>query len=339
MSIDNPNNAAQQYINTLSEQVAQRVFGLDQVIRTLAMTRIAGGHALLQGPPGIGKTLLARSFAEAIGGSFRRIQGTPDLMPADVTGISVFDSTKAAFEFRRGPVFSDVVLVDEINRAGPKTQSALLEAMEERHVTVDGSTYPLPDSFLVIATQNPLDFEGTYPLPESQVDRFLVRLDLQYTDRESEVAVLQEYGRVRGAHDGSLESLANEATALADARLAVDAVLVERALIEYVLDLCEATRRSQDIDLGLSTRAARALLLMARVQACAAGFGFVRPDDVQGVIGAVASHRLTLAPEITFTGKSAAEVMREVVAQVPVPRVEAAATAAEESSDDAAPTP
>ena len=313
---------AQNYLSTLADRVSERVFGLDQTIRMLAMARIAGGHVLLQGPPGIGKTLLAKSFAETIGGQYRRVQGTPDLMPGDVTGVSVFDANGSQFEFRPGPLFADVVLVDEINRAGPKTQAALLEAMEERNVTVDGTSHALPGNFVVIATQNPLDFEGTYPLPESQVDRFLVRLDMTYPERAAEAEVLNHYGQIESAHQQHRAPIDDELAGLSAARQAIDKVRVEPALIEYVLDICAATRVSEEIDLGLSTRAARALLVMARVNASVNGFDFVRPDDVQFVVGAVASHRITLAPEVGFSGKTNLDVMNQVVAKVPVPRVE-----------------
>ena len=216
------------------------------------MARIAGGHALLQGPPGIGKTLLARSFADVLGKQFRRIQGTPDLLPSDMTGISLFRPDAGKFEFRPGPLFADIVLVDEINRAGPKTQSALLEAMEERRVTLDGETHPLPENFIVIATQNPLEFEGTYPLPESQIDRFLVRLDVSYAERDAEAQVLETYADPTSAHAGQSSAIENELELLNAARATVSKTRVERALIDYVLDICDASRRSEDAVLGLS---------------------------------------------------------------------------------------
>lgn len=318
-------NPTQTYVQQIQERIAERVFGLTDTVRVLAMARIAGGHALLQGPPGIGKTLLARSFAETVGGEFRRIQGTPDLLPSDMTGVTLFKPDGSTFEFREGPLFGDVVLVDEINRAGPKTQSALLEAMEERRITIDGETRALPPNFLVIATQNPLDFEGTYPLPESQIDRFLVRLDMDYAEREAEALILETYGVPQSAHNQSLQAIGDDVELLASAREAVTATQVERSLINYVLDICEATRRNDDVQLGLSTRGARALLLMARVNAGVEGSNFVRPDDVQAVAIAVVAHRLVLAPEASFAGKSAADVVAEVLARVAVPRVEAAA--------------
>lgn len=315
-------NPVQTYVEHIESRTAERVFGLSDTVRLLIMARIAGGHALLQGPPGIGKTLLARSFAETVGGTFRRIQGTPDLLPSDMTGVTLFKPDGSTFEFREGPLFADVVLVDEINRAGPKTQSALLEAMEERRVTIDGQTRDLPENFLVIATQNPLDFEGTYPLPESQIDRFLLRLDMAYAERESEALILETYGVPQSAHGQSLAAITDEAALLSQARASVTATKVERSLIGYVLDICEATRQSDEVQLGLSTRGARALLLMARVNAGAQGFDFVRPDDVQAVAMAVAAHRLVLTPEAGFAGKTSADVVADLIAQVAVPRVE-----------------
>lgn len=314
--------ATREYVTQIGATISQRVFGVGTVAKFLAMTRIAGGHALLQGPPGIGKTLLARTFADALGGQFRRVQGTPDLLPSDITGVTIFRPDGSEFEFRPGPLFSDVVLVDEINRAGPKTQSALLEAMEERRVTLDGETRLLPDNFLVIATQNPLDFEGTYPLPESQIDRFLIRLDLNYAEREAEAVVLEAYATPQSAHQLPLAGLQQENTLLNSARDQVTATQVEPALIHYVLDVCEATRRHPEVALGLSTRAARALLLMARVQASVSGFDFVRPDDVQTVAAPVAGHRLVLTPEAALSGIDGGQMLERILSDVPVPRVE-----------------
>ena len=315
--------ATQDYVMQIEQRLAERVFGIGPIARLLAMTRVAAGHALLEGPPGIGKTLMARTFADALGGNFRRVQGTPDLLPSDITGVTIFKPDGSQFEFRPGPLFADVVLVDEINRAGPKTQSALLEAMEERRVTLDGETRDLPKDFLVIATQNPMDFEGTYPLPESQIDRFLIRLDLSYADRDAEAAVLSRYARPDSAHELPLSAMPQEHTLLNQARDEVSANTVEPALINYVLDICEATRRHQDITLGLSTRAARALLLMARVHAAANGFDFTRPDDVQAIASSVASHRLVLTPESLLAGIDGQQMLEQILSEVAVPRVEA----------------
>ncbi|MEM6710477.1 MAG: AAA family ATPase, partial [Pseudomonadota bacterium] len=216
----------------------------------------------------------------------------------------------------------DVLLMDEVNRTGPKTQSALLEAMEERQVSVDGVTRPLAADFVVIATQNPLEYEGTYPLPESQIDRFLVRLNLSYAPRDAEADVLLRYATPEDQRSSAIDALADEAAMLGAARAAVTATRVDRRLVDYVLDLCDATRRSEELQLGLSTRAARAWLLLARVEAAAQGFDFVRADDVQAVATVVAEHRMVLAPEATLAGRTASEVLDVAIAQIPVPRLE-----------------
>src|SRR5580692_8251256 len=226
----------------LQESLGAAVIGLAPIIRTLTIAVVARGHVLLQGPPGLGKTLLSKSLAAALGGTFRRVQGTADLMPSDIIGIHIFDAAKREFEFRPGPLFADVLLVDEINRASPKTQSALLEAMEERQVTVERKTYALPPQFLVIATQNPGDFEGTYPLPESQLDRFMLRIDMTYPAREDERSVLTQYAAVNApapAHAAPCVS----STALGAARDCVDRVHMAPELLAYVLDLAQASRQ------------------------------------------------------------------------------------------------
>jgi len=327
--------ATQDYVSQIEERLAQRVFGIGAIARQLAMTRIAAGHALLEGPPGIGKTLMARTFADALGGSFRRVQGTPDLLPSDITGVTIFKPDGSQFEFRPGPLFADIVLVDEINRAGPKTQSALLEAMEERRVTLDGETRDLPQDFLVIATQNPMDFEGTYPLPESQIDRFLIRLELSYTSREAEATVLERYARPDSAHQLPLTSLPQENSLLNTAREEIINTTVEPALINYVLDICEATRRHEYISLGLSTRAARAMVLMARIEAAANGSNFTRADDVQAIAKSVASHRLVLTPESLLSGISSAQMLEQIISEVAVPRIEASRLGTEDELEEA----
>lgn len=316
-----------EYIETLCRQLGEHVFGSEPIVRLLAMARIARGHALLQGPPGVGKTFLARAFAGALGGQFRRVQGTPDLLPSDITGVVMFSPDGRAFEFRRGPLFADVVLVDEINRAGPKTQSALLEAMEERHVTIEGDTHPLPEDFIVLATQNPIEFEGTYPLPESQIDRFLVRILLDYPTREAEAQVLTAYGQPDGAHGRKLDFAVPAAQTLNAVRDEVVATRVEPELIGYVLDIVAASRRSDLITLGFSTRAARALLVMARINAAASGSSFVRPDDVQLVASAVLGHRLVLTAEAVLQGIDGDTLVARLIETVPVPRGEQSALA------------
>lgn len=309
-------NALEQH---LQANLGRTVIGMESIIRALTVAVVARGHVLLQGPPGLGKTLLSKSLARALGGEFKRIQGTADLMPSDIIGVHVFDTTKSAFVFRRGPVFADVLLADEINRTGPKTQSALLEAMEERQVSVDRQLYELPPDFLVIATQNPRDFEGTYPLPESQLDRFMLRIDLPYPGREQEQQVLAQYGNVDSAAALN-EIVALSRETLMAARTEVDAVHVAPQLSAYVIDLAQASRERAEIALGLSTRGALALLRAARICAALRGAEFVSPDDVKDMAPLVMPHRLVLAPEALLEGINEQEIARHLLEQVPVPR-------------------
>jgi MoxR-like ATPase len=301
------------------EQVGAVVYGLDDVIHALTIALVGAGHVLIEGPPGLGKTLLSNTFARVLGGEFKRIQGTADLMPTDLTGVHVFDSQRAEFQFRRGPLFADVVLVDEVNRAGPKTQSALLEAMEERFVTVDGERFPLPADFLIVATQNPRDFEGTYPLPESQLDRFMICVQMGYPSRADETRILAEYGLPGRARD-SIAVQTMPGGALASAREELGNVHLSDALVGYVLDIVAASRQTSSVVLGLSSRAAIALARCARIEAALRGGDFVVPDDVKRVAPWVIPHRLVLAPDAVLEGASARTEVERILASVPVPR-------------------
>jgi MoxR-like ATPase len=303
----------------LQDSVGRTVVGLQPVIHALTIAVLAGGHVLLQGPPGLGKTLLSKTLAQTLGGIFKRVQGTADLMPSDITGVHVFDTAKTEFVFRPGPVFADVLLVDEINRAGPKTQSALLEAMEERHVTIDGSRYPLPPDFLVIATQNPRDFEGTYPLPESQLDRFMLRIDMSYPTNDDEHAILAQYGMLE-ARALPERAAAVGRDALGAARAAADRLHVAPDIPNYVLGLAKASREHPHLSLGLSTRGALALLRAARIAAALRGADFVSPDDVKDMFPLVVPHRLILASEALLEGVTEQAVAQRLLEQVPVPR-------------------
>ena len=312
-------NALEILEQRLQEHLGRIVVGLQPVVRALTIAIVARGHVLLQGAPGLGKTLLSKSLAAPLGGTFKRVQGTSDLMPADITGVHVFDAERKEFVFRQGPVFADVLLVDEVNRAGPKTQSALLEAMEERQVTVDRSNYSLPPNFLVIATQNPREFEGTYPLPESQLDRFMLRVDLGYPSREDELAVLARYGSV-DAHSAETASQVISSAELQAAQQQVEQIHVAAELSGYVVDLAAASRSHAHVGLGLSTRAALALLRAARIHAGVRGADFVTPDDVKAVAAWVMPHRLVLSPDAVLEGVTELAITQRLLDQTPVPR-------------------
>jgi MoxR-like ATPase len=304
----------------LQRELGKVVYGVEDVIHALTIALIGRGHVLLEGPPGLGKTLLSNTFARALGGAFKRVQGTADLMPTDLTGVHVFNADTRGFEFREGPLFADVVLVDEINRAGPKTQSALLEAMEERFVTVDGERFPLPGDFLVVATQNPREFEGTYPLPESQLDRFMLSVLMSYPARAEEARILTEYA-LPGANARHAAEVATVShAALAEARAELAAVHVSDALTGYILDIVAATRQSAGISLGLSSRAALALARCARIEAALRGGDFVIPDDVKRVASWVIPHRIALTPDAVLEGMSAGEELARILDAVAVPR-------------------
>jgi MoxR-like ATPase len=311
--------ALEDFERDLQQQLGAVVVGMQPVVRALAIAVIARGHLLLQGAPGLGKTLISKAFAATLGGVFKRVQGTSDLMPADITGVHVFDQERKDFVFRQGPVFADVLLVDEVNRAGPKTQSALLEAMEERQVTVDRNNYRLPANFLVVATQNPHEFEGTYPLPESQLDRFMLRVDLGYPDRDDELAILERYGNA-DAHAALATPVQLEPAALDAARSEVATIHVAPELAGYILDIAAASRTHTHVSLGLSTRGALALLRAATISAGMRGSDFVSPDDVKSVAPLVVPHRLVLAPDAMLEGATEQAVTQRLLEQVPVPR-------------------
>jgi MoxR-like ATPase len=282
---------------------------------------LAGGHLLLEGVPGTAKTLIVRVLARLLGVAFRRIQFTPDLMPADIVGTTVFDPASGTFALRRGPLFTNLVLADEINRTPPKTQSALLEAMEERQVTIDGETHPIALPFFVCATQNPIEFEGTYPLPEAQLDRFIVRARTCYPDEAQERALLARTVAGFDAHDlttAGVEPVVS-ASEIVAAQRAVRATHVEPAVQDYVLALAIASRRSRDVALGVSPRGALALLAAAQAAAAIEGRTFVTPDDVKAVAPLVLAHRIIVRPEAELEGGSSDAVVTRILASVPAP--------------------
>jgi MoxR-like ATPase len=313
-------NSIQQLEELLTRELGRVVIGAQASVHALVIALLSRGHVLVQGVPGLGKTLLAKTLARVLGGEFKRIQGTADLMPSDIIGVHVFDEATHTFVFRPGPLFADVVLVDEINRAGPKTQSALLEAMEERQVSVERAVLQLPAEFLVLATQNPREFEGTYPLPESQLDRFMLRIDMDYPTRAAEAQVLARYGGVPAAGAGVAEVNVLERSLLSRARDEAQRIHVADPLSAYVLDLAGASRENARLTLGLSTRGALALLKAARVSAGLRGGDFVTPDDVKLVAPAVMAHRLVLTPEAVLEGATDLDVVRALLAETPVPR-------------------
>ena len=307
--------------DALLQELGRVVIGAQTPVRALLIALIARGHVLLQGAPGLGKTLLAKALARSLGGEFKRVQGTADLMPSDIIGVHVFEEQQRAFVFRPGPLFADVLLVDEVNRAGPKTQSALLEAMEERQVSVERSVFRLPADFLVIATQNPREFEGTYPLPESQLDRFMLRIDMDYPLREVEAEVLARYGGVALQIQDLLDTVGVlQPALLAAARVELEQIHVAAALSAYVLDLAQASRQHPRLTLGVSTRGALALLKAARIAAGLHGRDFVSPDDVKETAAWVLAHRLVLTPEAALEGVTDVGIVQSLLAETPVPR-------------------
>ena len=296
--------------------VARVVHGNDDAIRLALGDHGDEGHVLVEDVPGVGKTTLARALAASVHGRWRRIQFTPDLLPSDVIGITVFNRELGTFDFRPGGLFTNLVLADELNRASPKTQAALLEAMEEAQVTVDATTYPLPRPFMVIATQNPFERHGTYPLPDSQLDRFLVRLSLGYPGRPAEMAMLDTHGAEQPAPEpGAVADLEDVEAMIAAAR----AVHVARSVKRYILEVADATRAHQALTLGTSPRAALALLRAARARAVASGRDHVLPDDVQRLAVPVLEHRLVLTPDARARGATRREVVDDVLASVAVP--------------------
>jgi len=299
------------------------LLGQDLVKERVLTALLAGGHLLVEGPPGTGKTLVALALARLIGGQFRRIQFTPDLMPADLLGTNVFEQRRQEFVFVPGPVFTDVLLADEVNRTPPRTQSALLEAMQERAVTVDGYRHALSPAFFVIATQNPVEYEGTYPLPEAQKDRFLLQVDIPYPTAEDELAVLRAYAGGRSLHSDEVAALtpvltpAGLATAI---RAVASTVRVEDRLLGYIRDIVAATRDDDDVQLGAGPRGALALLATSRALAAIRGRDFVSPDEVKELAPAVLVHRVTLSAEAEMEGTDLTGLMRRIFERIEVPR-------------------
>ena len=317
-----PGTAPRAALTAVRAEIGKAVVGQDAAVAGLIVALLCRGHVLLEGVPGVAKTLLVRALAAALDVRTARIQFTPDLMPGDVTGSLVYDARSAEFSFRPGPVFTNLLLADEINRTPPKTQSALLEAMEERQVSIDGSPKALPDPFVVIATQNPVEYEGTYPLPEAQLDRFLLKLTLPAPERDQEIEVLRRHANAFDPRDlaaAGLRAVASPAH-LAAARAEVARVEVSDAVLAYVTDLARATRSSPALELGVSPRGATAMLAAARAWAWLNGRDYVAPDDVKDLAVPTMRHRVRLRAEAELEGVTAQSVIDSVLATVPVPR-------------------
>lgn len=317
-----PRSDLQVLFGRLRQEADKVIVGLEDPFELLVMALLTGGHVLLEGVPGTAKTLMAKTLAGLVQARFTRVQFTPDLMPSDILGTSVFDITNGQFHLRKGPIFTQILLADEINRAPAKTQSALLEAMEERQVNLDGTRYPLDPPFMVIATQNPVEYEGTYPLPEAQLDRFLFKILVPYADEKTEVEVMRRYHRGFDAHDLASTGLTPFLTSddVGQIRESIQSILVEDGILTYIARVAEASRRSPDISLGASTRAATWVLLSAKTYAALQGRDFVTPDDVKFVVPPVLRHRLLLRPEAEIEGLNADAVIQRLLGQVEVPR-------------------
>lgn len=299
-------------------QLESAVVGSSFNLRLLWATLLTGGHVLLEGVPGLGKTLMVRSLARVVDADFSRIQFTPDLMPADVTGTKVYDPQTGRFSFKKGPVFTHLLLADEINRTPPKTQSSLLEAMEEGQVSIDGDSMPLPTPFFVVATQNPLEYEGTYPLPEAQLDRFSVKLIIDYPGEEEETSLLREH-RLSAGRESRLEKVV-DVEDLLSLREEVDGITVEESVLRYIIAIIRNTRKDPRITLGASPRSGLSLLSISRALAAMEGRHFVTPDDVKDAVKPVLRHRIILTPEAELEGMKADDVIEEIVRSIQIPR-------------------
>ncbi len=313
---------ANELARRLMEELAKVVVGQQEVLEQMAAALLAGGHALMEGVPGTAKTLMVRALSLVVGGAFRRVQFTPDLMPSDVVGVNVYNTATGEFIFRPGPIFTDILLADEINRAPAKTQSALLEAMQERQATVDGVAHAASPVFTVFATQNPVEFEGTYPLPEAQVDRFMLKITVDYPAEDSEATILDRHeGGFDSADLSTIElSALLDADSLIELRSVVRAIRVEEMVRRYITQIIRSTRRMPQVSLGASPRAGVMLLLAAKAHAVIAGRDYVTPDDVKAMAPPTLRHRMLLLPEVEIEGRTTDDCIRELLLGIEVPR-------------------
>lgn len=309
-----------QVFGNLKDRLNEYIVGQEAVVDQLLVTLLAEGHALLEGVPGTAKTFMVKTLASLIGVEFTRIQLTPDMLPSDVIGTSIYDLTTKTFTLKRGPIFTSLLLADEINRTPPKTQSALLEAMEERQVTMDGQTQKLPELFMVVATQNPIEFEGTYPLPEAQLDRFMLKIVIGYPQIDAEKLMLQNWQNGRYGRKGPVIESVTNAEEIAECRRELDAVKVEDSVLSYLLELVQRSRNTSDLQLGASPRAALNWLAAAKAHAALDGKDFVTPDNVKFVAEPILRHRLILMPEAELDDITLDQVIANLLKQIPVPR-------------------
>lgn len=302
--------------NRVIANIEQVIVGKRTAVELIVLGLLCQGHILVEDVPGVGKTVLSKSLARSVGCVFQRIQFTPDMLPSDVTGVSVFNQKTATFEFRPGPIFAQIVLVDEINRATPKTQSALLECMEERQVTVDGATYPMAEPFMVLATQNPIEYEGTFPLPEAQLDRFMLRIQIGYPGKEEEIAVLD---RQQFRHPVTVLEQVISADELRTAQEAIKSVYVDRHVKEYIVELVRQTRQHPDVYLGASTRGALALYRLGQARAALLGRDYVLPDDVKVLANPALAHRIIVGPAARIKDVEPSAIVQDILDRLPVP--------------------
>ena len=311
-------------LGTVQRSIQTVVVGMDEAIEAMIIALLSNGHVLLEGVPGVAKTLSVRALSRVLDMNYKRIQFTPDLLPSDVTGVSIYKPNTGDFIYQRGPIFTNILLADEINRAPPKTQAAMLEAMQERQVSVENTTHKLDEPFFVLATQNPVEQEGTFPLPEAQVDRFMMKLEVGYPTLEDELEIVSRYNTTIGSYDKiqDITPILSGQDLLTIQKIALDKVHVTKEIIQYVVSLVNTTRSSEEVLLGASPRGSLWLTIASKARALIKGRQFVTPLDVQAVVGSVLSHRVIIKPEYAYDGTSSRQVLDRIVRHVPVPSVE-----------------